>query len=403
MIKKFQILAVLLAIPFVCSSAGNEVVTFSQTLGGTGTENAYAIAQTKDNGFVVVGETNSSGAGDLDFWLVKLDEKGNKLWDKTLGGPNADSASAVVAAPDGGFAVAGTSKTSAANGKDFLAAKLDASGNVIWQKTFGGAGSDIANSIELTSDGGYILAGMTMSFPKGNKNAWILRLDANGDKVWDKVIGGPKVEVANSIRQTTDNGFIMAGYTTAASTKTIDVWVAKLDANAVVVWQKTFGGAGEDRANSAVSTDDGGYLVAGTTYSHKGEFDYWVIKLDANGEKTWDKTFGGSKWDEAWDAQQTADGNFLVIGSTQSYGDIYKDLLILKLDKNGEKIWSKIYGGAGFDYGHSLALARDGGFVVAGSTTKTGSKTPDFWVLKLDANGDCGGVSCVKPKPITLK
>jgi len=362
------------------------------TYGGTGVDAAYSISQTTDGGYIVAGSTNSSGAGSQDAWVAKLDEDGNVTWQKTYGGADAERVS-VQQTADGGYIAAGSTGSFGAGGNgDLWAIKLDADGNVTWQKTYGGAASyEYANSIRQTADGGYIVAGFTRSFGAGNGDMWLLKLDASGNVAWQKTYGGPETETAGYAEQTSDHGYIVAGYTKSFGAGNEDAWILKLDASGNITWQKTYGGAADDGANVVRQTADGGYIVAGhTASSGAGGSDAWILKLDATGNITWQKSYGGIEYDSAYAVQQTTDGGYIVGGGTESFGVGFEDAWLFKLDASGKVTWQKTYGAIDYDAVSSLQQTTDGGYVAAGSTNSLGAGAQDAWVLKLDAHGSTG-------------
>jgi len=200
---------------------------------------------------------------------------------------------------------------------------LNSKGDLEWQKTFGGKGFDEANSIQQTTDGGYIVAGWAESFGFGGQDAYILKLNAKGDLEWQKTFGGESSDGANSIQQTTDGGYIVAGYSFGG------VYILKLNSKGDLEWQKTFDSGYV--ANSIQQTADGGYIVAG----YKGGGVY-ILKLNAKGDLEWQKTFGGGNSDVAKSIQQTTDGGYIVAGCTWSFGSLSTDIYILKLNSKGE-------------------------------------------------------------------
>ncbi len=205
-----------------------------------------------------------------------------------------------------------------------------------FNKTFGGSGGDHAYSIQQTSDGGYILAGDTNSFGAGGCDFWLIKTDANGNTVWDKTFGGSEDDWAHDVQQTSDGGYILAGITYSYGAGDRDAWLIKTDVNGIKQWDKTFGGSGGDGAFSVQQTSDGGYILAGYTNSYgAGNEGFWLIKTDANGIKQWDKTFGGSGSEEAWSVQQTSDGGYILAGGTNSYGTGDYDAWLIKTDAWG--------------------------------------------------------------------
>ncbi len=305
--------------------ANEWAITFSERIFNY----ANSIQQTSDGGFIVAGWTS------WDIWVLKLDENGNVQWQKTYGGGGLEKANSIQQTSDGGFIVAGYTDSFGAGDADIWVLKLDGNGNIQWQKTYGGSGWDSASSIQQTSDGGFIVAGYTNSFGAGYDDIWVLKLDESGNVQWQKTYGGSGWDSASSIQQTSDGGFIVAGWTNR------DIWVLKLDGNGNIQWQKTYGGSYGDYANSIQQTSDGGFILAGYTYSFgAGGSDIWVLKLDESGNVQWQKTYGGSSDDRASSIQQTSDGGFILAGGTDSFGTGGSDIWVLKLDENGENACS---------------------------------------------------------------
>ena len=370
---------------------------WAKTYGGSSSEYAFSIQQTSDDGYIVAGITWSFGAGGDDVWVLKLDTIGNVIWQKTYGGSDDETAYSIQQTTDGGYIVAGS--TSFGAGKsDIWVLKLDGNGNILWQKTYGGTSDDLAKSIQQTTDGGYIIAGYTYSFGAGAGDSWVLKLDSSGNVVWQKTYGGNENDGGTSIQQTTDGGYIVAGGTSSFGAGAGgDSWVLKLDSSGNVVWQKTYGGSELEYASSIQQTfnQDGepdGYIVAGPTSSFGVGYGYnfLVLKLDSQGGVSWQKAYGGSGMDDAWSIYQTSDRGYIVTGYTNSYGagGNDNDIWILKLDSNGNVIWQKTYGGSDYENAFSIQQTTDGGYIVAGSTDSFGAGYEDFWVLKLDSNGE---------------
>jgi uncharacterized delta-60 repeat protein len=341
--------------------------------------------------FLSSSQINISTAGQ--FTLAQQGGGTLNSWAQTYGGTGSDYASSIQQTSDGGYVVAGQtySFSDTING-DAWVLKLDSSGAVTWQKTYGGTGGDYASSIQQTSDGGYIVAGYTYSFGDTiNGDAWILKLDSSGAVTWQKTYGGTSDDEAYSIQPTSDGGYIVAGYTYSfGDTINGDAWILKLDSSGAVTWQKTYGGtSGDDYAYSVQPTSDGGYIVAGSTSSFgAGDYDVWVLKLDSSGIVTWQKTYGGAGGDYASSIQPTSEGGYIVAGYTNSFGAGGDDAWVLKLDSSGAVTWQKTYGGTGGDYASSIQQTSDGGYVVAGYTNSFGDiVNDDNWVLKLDSSG----------------
>jgi uncharacterized delta-60 repeat protein len=370
-------------------------VTFAKTYGGTNFDYAYSVQQTSDGGYIIAGYTRSFGAGAADVFLIKTDESGNVQWAKTYGGTDGDYAYSVQQTSDGGYIIAGYTRSFGAGGSDILLIKTDANGNIIWAKTYGGTSGDVAYSIQQTFDGGYILAGYTASFGAGSWDIFLVKTDANGNIIWAKTYGGTSSDTAYSVQQTSDGGYIIAGYTRSFGTGwDEDVILIKTDANGNLQWAKTYGGtwgAWSDYAHSVQQTSDGGYIVAGLTWSFGGIF---LIKTDANGNIIWVKTYWGTISDYAYSVQQTSDGGYIVAGYTTSFG-AGGDILLIKTDANGNIIWAKTYGGTYQDWAYSVQQTSDGGYIVAGYTNSFGAGWSDIFLIKTDANGDIGSCGIV--------
>ena len=368
--------------------------SWAKSYGGPDLEVTSSIQQTSDGGFIVAGHEDLYGISEGNVaWMLKLNSTGNVAWNKfydhALYGAGAYSIQQTL---DGGFIVAGYTIVydPVYPYTDCLVLKLNANGNITWQKTYDGSLWDEAHSVQQTSDGGFIVAGQTDY--NHSRSIWVLRLDANGNDIWQKawggdIFGGSIYGGAYSIQQTLDGGFIVAGWAID------DIWVLKLNANGNVTWQKTYGGSGTaEVARSIQQTTDGGYIVAGYTDSYgAGRFDMWVLKLNANGNVTWQKTYGGPGTEAAYSIQQTTDSGYIVAGYTDSYGAGSSDMWVLKLNANGNVTWQKTYGGPDTEAAYSIQQTTDSGYIVAGSTNSYGAGGRDFWVLKLNANGNIPG------------
>jgi hypothetical protein len=363
--------------------------TFAKTIGRSNDDEAWSIIQSSDGGYAVAGWTWSFGAGGRDIYVVKLDASGNVQWTKTIGGSYGDEANSIIQSSDGGYVVAGYTSSFGAGGRDIYVVKLDASGNVQWTKTIGGSYGDEANSIIQSSDGGYAVAGWTGSFGAGGWDIYVVKLDASGNVQWTKTIGGSNDDGALSIIQSSDGGYVVAGWTESFGAGDRDMFVVKLDSSGNVQWTKTIGGSYGDEANSIIQSSDGGYVVAGRTESFgAGGWDIYVVKLDASGNVQWTKTIGGSYGDEANSIIQSSDGGYVVAGRTESFGAGGWDIYVVKLDASGNVQWTKTIGGSNDDGALSIIQSSDGGYAVAGYTESFGAGYSDFYVVKMDANGN---------------
>jgi hypothetical protein len=266
-------------------------------------------------------------------------------------------------------------------------------------KTYGGTGWDVAFSVQQTSDGGYIMAGYTDSFGAGGADIFLIKTDANGNIIWAKTYGGTNDDTASSVQQTSDGGYIVAGITYSLGAGGGDIILIKTDANGNIQWAKTYGGTRWDYASSVQQTSDGGYIVSGGTYSFGAGWDddIFLIKTDANGNIQWAKTYRGASGDGAMSVQQTSDGGYIVANYTLSFGAGWDaDIFLIKTDANGNIIWAKTYRGTVWDIPFSVQQTSDGGYIVAGFTESFGAGGLDIFLIKTDANGNIGSCSIVQ-------
>ncbi|MFI5144828.1 MAG: T9SS type A sorting domain-containing protein [Ignavibacteria bacterium] len=362
---------------------------FQLAIGGAGDDYAYSIKRTTDGGYVAAGGTTSFGAGSGDFYIVKLDASGILQWTKTIGGTGDDEAKFIVQTMDGGYSVAGYTQSFGAGNSDFYIVKLDASGNLQWNRTIGGTNEDVALAIVQTTDGSYVAAGYSYSFGAGDRDYYIVKLDANGNLQWNKTFGGAYYEYGETVIQTTDGGYAMAGFTYSFGAGSGDYYIVKLDASGNFQWNRTIGGTDADYCLSVIQTTDGGYALAGQANSFgAGSNDFYIVKLDANGTLQWTRTVGGAALDYGESIIQTTDGGYVIGGLTYSFGAGNQDVYVVKLDAGGNLQWSRAVGGAYDDYIESIVLATDGGYVGAGHTDSFGAGSFDVYIVKLDASGN---------------
>jgi len=255
---------------------------------------------------------------------------------------------------------------------------------VEWEKTFGGSLWDYGSSVQQTTDGGYIIAGYTESFGAGNGDVYLIKTDSNGNIVWDRTFGGYPPDEGYFAQQTTDGGYVITGLTYTG----YNVYLIKTDSNGNSVWEKTFGDNMREYGNSVQQTTDGGYVLVGVTESFgAGMFDVYLVKTDSNGNKQWEKTFGGSEDDEGVSVKQAADGGYIMAGYTESFGAGNGDVYLIKTDSEGNEIWSRIFGGIEHDTGRSVQQTADGGYIIAGYTESFGGGNSDVYLIKTDSDG----------------
>jgi len=386
-------------------------ITWERSLGGSENEWISDVKPTSDGGYILTGSSTSDD-GDVsghhgttatyDYWVVKLDAAGTITWERSLGGSGDDWGYRVHQTPDGGYIVIGDSNSNDGDvtgnhgGNDIWVVKLDAAGTITWERSLGGSGEDSGYSVQHTPDGGYIVTGSSdsndgdVSGNHGNFDYWIVKLDAAGTITWERSLGGSENEFMSDVKPTSDGGYILTGSSTSddgdvsghhGTTATNDYWVVKLDAAGTITWERSLGGSDEDDGYRVQQTSDGGYIVGGSSNSNDGDvtgnhgdYDNWIVKLDSGGNLVWQKSYGGSSSESLSDIQTTSDGGCIFIGLTTTQdGDVQgshgdNDYWTVKLDSGGSIIWQRPFGGSNEDDGWSFEQTSDGGFIVTGSS-----------------------------------
>jgi hypothetical protein len=375
----------------VIVDARGRALGWNKTYGGTNNDEICSLIQTNDGGFALAGGTNSTGEGEVDFFLIKIDANGNMQWNQTYGGVSSDQVWSVVQTKDGGYALAGYTWSFGVEGCDAWLVKTDENGTVEWNQTYGGWLDDFAFSVVQTDDGGYALAGGTSSSGAGYTDFWLVKANATGAMEWNKTYGDLLDDVAYSMIQTKDGGYALAGETIRYGGSIPDFWLVKTNATGVMEWNKTYGGPQDDYATCVIQTIDGGYALAGATYSFGAvSGDFWLVKADANGDAKWNKTYGGTREDVAYSVIQADDGGYAVAGYTQSFGAGNADFWLVKTDENGKMFWNRTYGGTEEDVAYSMIQTRDKGYALAGYTYSFGAGYMDCWLVKTEIEAGLG-------------
>ena len=383
---RFSLLITVLLVWCVLSGLSGEPPSWidtgiwARTYGGEWPDAAFSVQATSDGGFILAGSTNSFDAINTDFYIVKTDDVGNEQWNRVITDIGFDSAQSVRQTTDGGFIIAG--------GDRFWVIKMDAEGNEEWNEKFGHEG-DVAYSIVQTVDGGYVAVGKIDIDPYGRSpiEAWMVKIDSVGNFSWGKIFGTVgRFDAAYSVQQTADGGFILAGENGSNSA---DLWLIKTDNNGNEEWNRTLGGNSWDEGASVQQTKDGGYIAAGLTTSYgAGNTDLWVVKTDAQGNEEWSRTFGGIHPDEAHSVRQTLDGGYILAGYTFSSFLTLRDILLVKLDPEGNTQWERTIGGLGEDTARCVEQTDDGGYILCGHTTSYGAGSSDMFLMKTDPLGN---------------
>jgi len=361
----------------------------ANAFGGPGNEAGYAIQATPDGGIVAAGYTDSYGAGSTDAFLIGIDAGGEAQWQQTFGDAANDGAKAIIALAEGGYALAGYTYSYVSRSADVLLVRTDPSGAQVWARSYGGPLAQGGHAVARAPDGGYLVAGYAATVSPGANNVYILKTDSTGSSIWSKTFGGTEVDEAHALCAASDGGYVVVGDTWSYGAGGADVLMLKIDANGNQVWQKTFGGSADERGNAVAPTADGGYIIAGRTFSFgAGLLDMYLVKTDATGNLVWQDTFGGTASDEACGVAQTADGGYIVAGFTDSYGAGNFDAFLVKVDASGDMLWQKTCGGAQDDGANCLTADADGGFILAGWTNSFGNGGDDLYLLRTDSLGN---------------
>ena len=304
------------------------------------------------------------------------------MWSQTYGGIKTDSAEALIQTGDGGFVLAGYTLSFGNGFEDFWVVKTNASGNHEWNHTYGGPNFDRAQAVIETSDG-YAIAGYTISPNEVDYDCWLVKTDRQGNMIWNQTYGGDAWDIAYGLIQTSDKGYVLVGYTLSFGNGSADFLLIKTDEQGRMEYTKTYGGESYDIATSFVRTSDGGYVLAGSTGSGTST-DCMIIKTDGEGNELWRKTFGGNDYDRANSVVETYDGGFALAGYTASYGEGVADFWLVKTDSLGNPLWNKTYGYSDYDRAFSLVQTYDGGYALAGY----GTRAVDFLLIKTDSSGN---------------
>jgi hypothetical protein len=353
-----------------------------------------SVQQTTDGGYIIAGATMPVDSIISDIWVIKTDRDGNKVWDKTFGGSNWDYPSDIKQTNDNGFLITGRTYSFGAGMDDVWVLKLDQNGNVQWNKTFGTPFLDFGWEGQQTTDGGYIIVGSVCPHEAYFFDIWLIKLDGEGNEQWNRTFGEPTQypsdNFGRSVQQTSDGGYIFAGSSTGygVAIHTSAFWLIKTDVQGNEQWNRTYGAGNDDQANSVELTSDGGYIIVGNKYdSDSQQSDIWIIKTNQYGDEQWNKTYGGTGDDYGRQAYQTTDGGYIMIGTTQPYGDVNSYAWMIKLDNSGNEQWNRTYGGKSGGMGNSVALTSDRGYIITGYTSE------DVWLIKTDSHGKSTSMS----------
>jgi regulation of enolase protein 1 (concanavalin A-like superfamily) len=358
--------------------------TWQKSFGGSKDDVAKDIIATEDGGAIMIGTTRSKGAGRTDIYAIKLDAKGEKLWEKTYGGLRKEEAAAITQLQDGNFIIVGATKSYGKGGYDYFIIKIDKMGNRLWAKTAGGTAKDEASAVIATDDGGMLVVGSSKSSGKGSYNYYAIKLNSEGKRLWEQTVGGKDWDLATDVAQMEDGGFLLVGKSESFGDNGYDGYIVKLSNEGKFLWEKTFGGKKEDSINAIAKGSDGGFLLVGKTKSYKDKKgDSFIIKLDKAGKKQLVKTYGNIGKDRATAVTALKDGGYAIAGSSREMSHGREDFILIIVDKDAKVMGSNHYGGKKEDIAYAITQLQDGSIMIAGDTKTYGNGGMDSFVVQV--------------------
>ncbi|MFX1474813.1 MAG: hypothetical protein ACFFCO_04940 [Promethearchaeota archaeon] len=390
--------------PAIFASVEASTTSWSYAYGGVDYDNGYSVATCSAGGFITAGYTQSFSQSYIDLWVVRITEAGQVLWHQSYGGQEWDEDTwspwtqgatgwfSIIQCQAGGFAITGQTPYEpglwdyGGPRNDLWLVRLDETGTMLWNQTYGGIGEDWGNGVIECSDGGFLAAGMTRSFDFHEGELLLIRYDQNGQEMWHRYYGGPHKDSAYSLVECQEGGFAVVGYTKQSTqAEPADCWLLRVDQDGAMLWNRTYGGLGDDQGFSIVECEEGGFAIAG--YTEIGDDrQMWILRTDASGTPLWENTFGGPDVDQGHAIIKYSAGGFVLAGFSLSNGPGTADVFVVGVSESGELQWSRIYGGPQDDFAFSLVESSNAELVIAGSTKSYGAGDADLWVIRVPPN-----------------
>ena len=403
-------------------------IQWAKCYGGSGHDAPISVCQTSDGGYIMGGESSSTDGqvtgnhGSLDCWVVKTDSLGNLQWEKSYGGAGDDIINQLAIDVNGGYIIVAETNSSGGDvignhgGWDGWVIKINDTGGIVWDSVMGSTATDFFTGVSNTPDSGYLVVGSSgaangnVPFNFGGTDAWIIKLSRTGAIIWNKVFGGPNTDQGIHIANTIDNGYLISSYTEGGGTITGyhgngDAWLLKLNDTGGLQWNKCYGGTGNEGALCVVQKSNGNYIVGswsnsddGQVTGNHGDYDYWVFSTDDTGRLVWEKSYGGSGFDDFGSLCLTFDSNIIMAGMALNLdGDVTSshtttgggDYWVLKTNDTGKIIWENTFGGSAGDTAFNVIQTTDSGYAVAGYTASNNWEVSgnhgntDYWLVKL--------------------
>jgi hypothetical protein len=369
-----------------CKISAGDYSLFNRFYGENDCDQFNAVQQTSDGGYIMAGFAGT----DPGVWLLKTDINGGESWSKTFfEGEGGGEIYAIIQTRDSGYILAGYTCLEVGI-CPALMIKTDHNGIKVWDKLFNQEGAGYIYAVQQTNDNGYILAGCYTSVQgSGNYDGCLIKTDENGNEQWNKIFGGVNYDELRSVQQTSDGGYILAGYTASFGVGTYNGWLIKTDTDGNIIWDKTFGGVSEENFYACQLTNDGGYIITGVSSSGPPPVKAWLFKTDSNGNKIWDKLFNVGDFDSGSSAsavQQTNDGGYILTGWSMNWGEWNDIAWLIKTDSDGNEMWERTFGRG---FGYAVKQTSDGGYILAGYYIfERSDNFSDAWLIKTDAYGN---------------
>jgi hypothetical protein len=394
-----EILVIFYVLLLLADTALGQDIIWSRTYGGMAADAGWGIAETADSGFIVVAESYSFGY-DKQVYLIRTEANGDTLWTKVFGGSGLEQCLSVQQTTDGGYVMSGTTTSYGKTYQAYLI-KTKPDGSLSWFKTYGGNDWENCPSVQQTTDGGYILARWTYSYGAGDADVYLVKTDSLGNLRWFKTYGGSHEDMAFHVEQTTEGEYIIVGNSKSFGPAVSNVYLIKTNPQGDTLWTRTYCpfsyGWNADYAYSCQQTSDGGYIISGVSVTDTNRA--YLIKTDPNGDTLWIRLFTKGLSSDGHSIRQTSDGGYIVAGSAMSpRSDYENDVYVIKLDPNGDTLWTRTYGDIGGDVAETVIQAADGSFMMVGCTSSCGDTPLDVLLLKIspvpltiprgDANGE---------------
>jgi hypothetical protein len=392
--KRLATILGIVALLLVSSSHAQQ--RWERNYGGAGEELGYSVQQTSGGGYIVGGYTESFGNG-RQIYLIKTNASGDTLWTRTYGGTGYDEGYSVQQTSEGGYIISGCTN-SFGNGTQVYLIKTNSTGDTLWTKTYGGPTYDVGYSVRQTSDGGYIIVGVTMPVGDTLGDVYLIKTSPSGDTLWTKTYGGDYGDAGYSVQQTSDGGYIVGGCYYSSWFGNL-AYLIKTNMNGDTLWSRTYG-AGYEDGRSVQQTTDGGYIMAGSTYPRGASWQVYLIKTDSAGETLWIKDYGGTSYDFGNSVQQTTDAGFIIAGWCSYLGG--NAVYLVKTNASGDTLWTKAFEGTRGELGNYVQQTSDGGYIIAGETQSYGNGI-QVYLIKTDANGSSGVEETVEVRGQSLE